>query len=193
MRSYTLSKLPTGILLTFSIIILGCTEDVSLRTESSNTVHAKEATSLKLADTNFGTLRIENPWVRASIVVGHPTAAYMTIVNRAEMPDKLISVKSPKVGKVSIHRTVSEDGITKMHPVGSITIPARQSVIFEPGGLHIMLMGITESIDEGTSFPLLLRFERAGNIILTVPVLRQAGSRHSVINHDIKMEHLPKM
>ncbi len=43
----------------------------------------------------------------------------------------------------------------------------------EPGGLHVMLLGLTQPLRAGTEFPLSLRFRDAG--VLDVKVIVEAG------------------
>ena len=51
----------------------------------------------------------------------------------------------------------------KMHPVGSLEIPAGGSVIFKPQGLHIMLMNLKAPLRQGETLTLTLIFENAGS------------------------------
>jgi len=58
--------------------------------------------------------------------------------------------------------------VMKMRPVEDIDVPPAAPVELKPGGLHIMLLGLTAPLKEGDSFPLTLTFAKAGEI--TVPV-----------------------
>jgi len=51
-----------------------------------------------------------------------------------------------------------------MHPVDSIEVPANGQVDLKPGGLHIMLIGLTGDLVAGEKIPLTLEFENAGKI-----------------------------
>jgi len=57
---------------------------------------------------------------------------------------------------------------------GRIEIPAGGTVIMEPGGLHLMLINLTEPLEAGAAYPLTLKFERAGEWTLHVPVADDA-------------------
>lgn len=65
-----------------------------------------------------------------------------------------------------------------MHEVPAVDLPAGETVLFRPGGFHIMLMELKRQLTEGDSFPLMLRFERAGEIELTVPVKKLTLLHH---------------
>ncbi|MEN9416974.1 MAG: hypothetical protein RI988_594, partial [Pseudomonadota bacterium] len=51
-----------------------------------------------------------------------------------------------------------------------IEVPPGKTVELKPGGLHVMLIGIQKPLKVGDSFPLTLRFEKAGEVQVEVPV-----------------------
>ena len=67
----------------------------------------------------------------------------------------------------------------KMRPAGPMEIPPGIALELEPGGLHVMLMGLQAPLVEGESFALTLTFERAGAVEVTVPI-RSATARHGM-------------
>ncbi|MCE3231615.1 MAG: hypothetical protein K0R52_1543 [Alphaproteobacteria bacterium] len=109
----------------------------------------------------IGTLSIEHPWVRPS--TGPNTAAYLTITNMSQDPDKLIRAECPDATAVELHNHIEEDGVMKMRPVPFIEI-GKDPVELKPGGLHIMLMGLKDSFQGKGSVPLTLHFEKAGKV-----------------------------
>jgi copper(I)-binding protein len=121
--------------------------------------------------TRAGTLEIDTPWARASVGTGRPTAAYLTIRNTGDRPDRLIEVTTPVAGHAATHAMVHEDGVMKMRPAGPLEIPPGGELRLAPGGeLHIMLMALKEPLKEGASLPLTLVFESAGEITLEAPI-----------------------
>ncbi|MBL8705381.1 MAG: copper chaperone PCu(A)C [Rhodospirillales bacterium] len=129
------------------------------------------------ADTyKIGALVIEKPFARPSMA--RNGAAYVTIVNTATQPDRLIRVLSPRSGKVEMH-TMSMDGdIMRMREVPGIDVPGNGRVEMKPGdGLHIMLMGLNGPLNDGESFPMTLQFERSGKVDVVVPVEKPAPAR----------------
>jgi copper(I)-binding protein len=53
---------------------------------------------------------------------------------------------------------------------GYIEVPAGGEAELKPGGLHIMLIRLAEPLENGTTFPLTLNFEKSGEIEIEVPV-----------------------
>jgi len=106
-------------------------------------------------------------WIRPS--TGPNTAAYLTITNTSDQPDKLLKVDSEHANAVELHNNIEEDGVMKMRPVAAIEI-GKDPVELKPGGLHIMLMGLKNSFQGKDSIPLTLVFEKAGPITLDFSV-----------------------
>ncbi len=118
-----------------------------------------------------GAIRIEQPWARASIIASRPAAAYLTVINESEEPVRIVGFEAPVAKQAEPHRMVAGDGKMTMRPAGVLDVPAGERVVFEPGGLHLMLMGLAAPLREGETFPLTLRFEDGAPVTVTVPVL----------------------
>lgn len=106
-------------------------------------------------------------------------------IDNVGLADRLVSASSPAAQTVEIHTHIhGADGTTSMQrlPAGQL-IPADASVEFVPGGLHIMLIGLTGPITEGQRVPLALQFERAGQVqieaIGAVPQRPVAAQKHT--------------
>ncbi|WP_292899335.1 copper chaperone PCu(A)C [Nitratireductor sp.] len=121
------------------------------------TGHVVEAGDLKIADAR----------VRA-MLPGQPSGGgYMVIENTGAGDDRLLSLTSPRAGKVEVHSMEMNNDVMVMRPVkGGLTIPAGETVTLEPGGLHVMFMQVEKGFQEGESIPLTLQFEKAGTIDL---------------------------
>lgn len=123
-------------------------------------------------DARVAGVSVKQPWARDSAGRSRVGVAYLTIVNDGVAPDRLLKVSTPAAKRASLHRSVLRDGIARMRPVDSIDIAPGAEVALEPGGLHIMLMGLWEPLQRGDIFPLSLVFERAGEIDVKVEVLK---------------------
>ncbi len=134
-----------------------------------------------------GSLRV----VGASVAVPpNPTQASvsLTIDNGTDRPDTLLGVSSPASAAASVHRSeIDERGVATMAPVDELVIPARSRVVFEPGGLHVMLDRLAEPLVAGDAVELTLTFAEAGAHTLTVPVVAP-GATPNETEHDL---HVP--
>ncbi|OXE36255.1 MAG: hypothetical protein CGW95_08855 [Phenylobacterium zucineum] len=82
-----------------------------------------------------------------------------------------MSVTSPIAGRVDIHQTVMVDGIMSMQQIQTgIVLPPGKSVIFEPGGKHLMLLGLKSALKSGNTFPLTFRLGSGKQITLMAEV-----------------------
>lgn len=129
-------------------------------------------------------IAVEQPWARASIGAARPAVAYLTLRNTGTEPDRLVGVASPIAQEATLHRIRAENGVMKMEPAGAVELPPGETVRLQPGGLHIMLMGLHEPLEEGGHFPLTLRFAHAGAITIEVPVLGVGASGPGHARHD---------
>jgi copper(I)-binding protein len=78
---------------------------------------------------------------------------------------------------------VERDGeVMRMREVAAIPVPARGSVTLQPGGLHLMLIGLTAPLVVGDTIPVTLRFERAGEMRVMLAV-QAAGARAPAARH----------
>lgn len=102
------------------------------------------------------------------------TAAYMVIRSSAE--DKLVSVASDVAKSVELHTVLNEGGVMSMRPVeGGIGIGGNSSVTMEPGGYHVMMIGLNKELKAGDTVRLQLQFEKAGTVQLDAVVREPAN------------------
>ena len=132
------------------------------------------ATLLATASAN-DTLQVTDIWSRATPPSAEVGAAYFMVKNHGSTPDRLIGVDTPVAQHAEMHTHIMQDGLMMMRQLEAIDLPAGGSIVFKPGGNHIMLMGLDQALQEGERFPLTLKFEQAGRIELIVEV-RAIGS-----------------
>ncbi|MEQ9642761.1 MAG: copper chaperone PCu(A)C [Alphaproteobacteria bacterium] len=113
---------------------------------------------------------VDRAWARASILASRPGAAYLTIRNVGTNADRLVGATSPVAKSVTIHATDVSGGTMRMRAVSGLEVGTDSEVVLEPGGIHLMLMGLREKLVEGEDLTLVLTFERAGVIELQVPI-----------------------
>jgi periplasmic copper chaperone A len=118
-----------------------------------------------------GDISVQQAWSRASIGTGRPAVLYLEITNNGAMDDALLGLTTPAASMPMLHETAVTDGVAAMPHAASIPVPAGQTVALSPGGFHGMLMGLTDPLVEGQTFPITLTFEQAGNLDVTVDIL----------------------
>jgi len=126
---------------------------------------------------------VADSWVRATVPQQKATGAFMQL--KSDVPARLVGASSPFAGVVEIHEMRMEKDVMKMGPVPALELPAGDAVKLEPGGYHIMLMGLHRQVKEGQQVP------------LTLVIENRDGSRHSVelsvpvrpLNAPVRMPH----
>jgi copper(I)-binding protein len=114
---------------------------------------------------------ISDGWAAVTPNGAKVAAGYMTITNPGSEPDTLVSVSSQRSPKVEVHEMKMDGAMMTMAPVkGGLAIPAGGSVTLEPGGLHVMFVGIDAGFIEGEIVPLTLTFAKAGAVPATLTV-----------------------
>ena len=98
---------------------------------------------------------------------GANSAVYMVLANGGAAADRLVAAQADVSNAIEIHETKMEGDVMRMAQVeGGIEVPAGGQVELRPGGLHVMLIGLTRDLNVGDKFPLTLEF--ASGATLTV-------------------------
>ena len=123
--------------------------------------------------------------LRATVAGMPSSAAYLTITNHGVSDDRLIAAKSAIAQRVEIHSMEIDQGVMRMWVVdGGLPIAAGERGTLAPGGLHIMLMGLTSDLTPDTQHEIILVFEKAGEIKLTGTAKRPEDIMMNMPRHD---------
>jgi len=113
---------------------------------------------------------VEDPWGRPSPTSTSNAAFYMQLDGAGE-DDVLVSATSPACGVVELHETQMSDGVMSMqHLPEGIPVPAGETVALEPGGLHVMCMGVTSPLTVGEMIEVGLEFENSGSMTIEAEI-----------------------
>jgi copper(I)-binding protein len=115
-------------------------------------------------------IQVEEAWVRAVAGSDVNTAAYMTLRNAGNAPDRLTGARSEIARMTGLHRTtIDERGLATMGEVDGLDLPAGDTALLEPGGFHVMLMGVG-SLMEGDTVAITLLLETSGTLDIVAEV-----------------------
>ncbi len=134
------------------------------------------------ADVKVGNMTIVHPWARATPGAVKNSAAFFVVENKGGA-DKLVGVAGDVAREIQIHTMITEAGVMKMREIKSLDVPANGKLELKPGGLHIMLIGLKDGLKDGTTFPLTLKFEKAGEVKVTVTAEKMGAHDHSGHKH----------
>jgi copper(I)-binding protein len=120
-------------------------------------------------------ITVTGQWARQSPMATDMGAAYLTI--NTNIDDELVGamVDTSIAAMTQVHETVMGEGDSmKMQEVDKIEIVAGTPTELKPGGYHVMLMNLVKPLELGTEISVTLKFAKAGDLVVTVPVLEEA-------------------
>ena len=105
------------------------------------------------------------------------TGCYLTLSSTAE--DRLVSATSPGANIVQIHESRMESNMMMMRQLEEgLPLPAGQAVTLEPGGNHLMLLGVKEPLVAGDTVALTLTFATSAPVEVTATVGQPSASEY---------------
>lgn len=167
-----------------SVLICGTTACDSAHETANNAQEAVQpqavaATATKAADA----VTVENPFVRA-VPPGQPnSAAFMVLNNSSAIAHQVVSAASPAAKTVELHTHTNNNGVMEMRQISQIDVPANGKVELAPGGLHIMLLGLTQELKAGESVAVTLTFEDGSTSVVNAPIKDAAPTMDGMAHH----------
>jgi copper(I)-binding protein len=140
------------------------------------------ATSALTQDYAAGDLEIAHPFAFETARTAQTAGGFMTITNTGTTADRLLAVEAD-FPRVEVHTTEMDGDIARMiHLEDGIEIPAGETVVLQPGGFHVMFMGLGgDPFEVGEEVPATLVFENAGRVEVVFGV--EARSGNGAMNH----------
>jgi len=118
-------------------------------------------------------------------------AAFGILVNATDRDLTVVDIHGDVSQRVEIHEVAMDDGIMKMRKLNALTIPANGESVLEPGGNHIMFMGLKEPLTAQSELSLSLQFMDGTQQEILIPVTPagQKPSSESMDHHDHNHDH----
>jgi len=118
------------------------------------------AAALVIATPAAAQVTVTDPWVRGTVPGQMATGAFMQLKSAADA--RLVEARSPVAGVVEIHEMKLENNVMRMRAVPALDLPAGRAVTLAPGGYHVMLMDLKQTMKEGEIVPVTLVVESGG-------------------------------
>jgi hypothetical protein len=112
-------------------------------------------------------VEVRDAWARPAAQGGNG-AVYFVI--RSSEADEILRVSSDVAEAVEMHESTMNGDVMEMHQLESVPLTAGEQVTFEPGGLHIMLIGLQQDLKNGDEFEITLDFKNYQELLVRVPV-----------------------
>ncbi|HEX5331252.1 MAG TPA: copper chaperone PCu(A)C [Cellulomonas sp.] len=129
--------------------------------------------------TSTATLSVTDPWAKATD--SGMTAAFGTLVNDGDTDIHITSASSTAAAKVELHEMAADaSGQMVMRPKESgFVVPAGGSLELMPGGLHLMLVGLTAPVKPGDDVPVTLSADDGSTYELMASARSYSGANES--------------
>lgn len=117
---------------------------------------------------------IQQAWIRSAPPGAQTLAGYLVLKNTCSTSIKIIDVESRDFGMPMIHRSVVENGVSKMRHPGVLEVKPGASLKFEAGGLHLMLMQPLRKLKEGDKAGVRLVLADGRKVYSEFPIRKEA-------------------
>ncbi len=112
-------------------------------------------------------LGVRDAWARPAPQGGN--GAVYFVIQSSEV-DEIVGVTSDVAESVEMHESRMTGDVMEMRQVQSVPLGAGEQVTFEPGGLHIMLVGLKQDLKTGDEFEINLLFKNHNDLRVNVDV-----------------------
>ena len=137
-------------------------------------------------------LQISDAYARAVSPMQKNSAVFMTLMNHGKTEHAIVGASGEVAASVELHTHIDDAGVMRMRPIDKIVVPAGGHTQLKPGGLHVMLIGLTRTLEEGGMVHLTLEFEDGSSKVVMAPVkkvvsMNQGHGDHNMQQHKHNM------
>jgi copper(I)-binding protein len=100
-------------------------------------------------------------WARSTPAVADTAAIYLMITNGSSSDQELVEARSDHCTSVELHETTMDGDVMEMNRLDALRVRPGETIRLEPGGLHLMCIGVRDPLTEGDAFTVTLE-SRAG-------------------------------
>lgn len=128
-------------------------------------------------------IEVREAWARPS-TQGANSAVYFVIQNRSAETDELVGAVSDAAEAVEIHESKMEGDVMTMNRVEAVALAPSEKVEFEPGGLHVMLIGLKRDLKAGDEIEVTLQFKNSPALTVRATVGDAGGMEPQDMEHN---------
>jgi len=122
---------------------------------------------------------VSEAWAKSASAADN-TAVFGRIASRTGHSLSIVSVESPDAMSAELHTTsMSADGAMNMQQTDALQVPASGALTLEPGGIHVMLMGLHRPVRAGDKVTLTLRLSDGSRTTFTAIAKEYTGAQES--------------
>ncbi|GEO00714.1 hypothetical protein NSE01_25460 [Novosphingobium sediminis] len=143
---------------------------------------APGATANALAPDNAPNVSVIEPVIKLPAVPGNPGVLYFTIQQTAGKANTLVAVHVDGAGRAEMHQSKTENGVSSMEPVTSVTFSDGQPAEFKAGGYHVMLFDLANTVKAGKDVEVTFTLAN-GDKVSTFAKVQETGAMEGMMDH----------
>ncbi len=130
-------------------------------------------------------LTVEDATIPETTPVSRTAAGYIRVINDSDETYRLTGIEAG-FPAAEFHETVTEGGVARMEPrEDGFEIPPGETLALEPGGKHVMFMGLDRQLTAGTEVKATLLFGDEIRLPVTFTVAPRTGAGHGSMKMDM--------
>ncbi|HJE59060.1 MAG TPA: copper chaperone PCu(A)C [Nocardiopsis listeri] len=162
-----------GAALALSLALTGCgggtDDDVDAREGATEETGTSENAA--------ASLHLDDPWIKAATVEDGMTAVFGELVNDGDEEVTVVAASHEDADTVELHEVTTQGADATMRErEGGFPVPANGTLPLEPGGDHIMLMGLTADLEPGAESSVTVELFDGSTTTFTAVVKEHAGA-----------------
>jgi len=127
-------------------------------------------------------IMVEEAWVRLPPPIADTAAGYMTIRNNSNKDIEITGIKTAIAKHPEFHSMEMDDGMMHMQKMEKVVVPAHSGISFDPGGNHLMLIGLTRALEAGEHLMITLETSDGKSTMIHAEVRDMRGG-HAEMKH----------
>ena len=152
-------------------------------------------TSYVSAEMLANSAKVAKPYVITVPPTAKVTSAFLQLTNAGDKKITVTKVVSSASKSAEIHNHIHADGMMKMVHVPSLDIEPHQTISFEPGSYHVMLIGLHNPVKDGEKVTVTFSFNDGSTLAVNAPVkdIRKMHEPKKEASHDMPHGDMKEM
>jgi copper(I)-binding protein len=134
------------------------------------------------APDNAPNVSVIEPVIKLPAVPGNPGVLYFTMQQSAGKENTLVAVHVDGAERAEMHETKTVNGVSSMEPVSSVTFSEAQPAEFKPGGNHVMLFKLADTVKPGKDVEVTFTLAN-GDKVSTFAKVEEVGAMEGMMDH----------
>jgi copper(I)-binding protein len=148
--------------------MIACEQEVTVEDLPSNEAEVEDGVT---------DVRVTDQRLVLPAVAGNPGVAYFDITNETGDGIAIVAVDIAGAARAELHQTEMVGDEMRMGAIDRYVVSSAETVSFEPGGLHVMVYELADSVRSGETTEITLTFGNGDKHSFPVPIQAAGADR----------------